>query len=61
MGLAGVAYADVLPIYNTLFLDWTYVPVSLIVVPLASAAIGVATVFGLRLFMVAARATAEAG
>ena len=61
MGFAGVAYADVMPIYNTLFLDWTYVPVSLVAVPLASAVIGVATVFGVHLFMGAARAAAEAG
>ena len=61
MGLAGVAFADVLPIYNTLFLDWTYVPVSLIVVPLISAVIGTATVFGLNLFMVAGQGAPAAG
>lgn len=40
MGLAGVAYFDLLEIWLTLFLDHKYVPVSLAVVPLASAVVG---------------------
>jgi hypothetical protein len=48
MGLAGVAYFDLLEIWFTLFLDHNYVPVSLIVVPVASAILGAAAVGALR-------------
>jgi hypothetical protein len=48
MGLAGVAYFDVLEIWFTLFLDHRYVPVSLFVVPLASVALGAAAVLAWR-------------
>ena len=44
-----------MPIYYALFLDWTYVPVSLVVVPVVSVALAAATVFGLHLFVGAAR------
>lgn len=42
MGLAGVAYFDLLEIWFTLFLDHHYVPVSLVVVPAASGALAAA-------------------
>jgi len=42
MGLVGVAYADLLEIWYTLFLDHHYVPVSLIAVPVASAVLAAA-------------------
>jgi hypothetical protein len=44
MGLAGVAYFDLLEIWFTLFLDHHYVPVSLVVVPAASAALAAALI-----------------
>lgn len=48
MGLAGVAYFDLLEIWFTLFLDHKYVPVSLVVVPLASAVAGGGALFAMR-------------
>jgi hypothetical protein len=48
MGLAGVAYADLLEIWFTLTLDHHYVPVSLVVVPLASVGLAVVLVLALR-------------
>ncbi len=44
MGLAGVAYFDLLEIWFTLFLDHQYVPVSLVVVPFASGALAAALI-----------------
>jgi hypothetical protein len=38
-----------MPILFTLFLDWTYIPLSLIVVPLATALLGLITVGASRL------------
>lgn len=60
-GLAAVAYADVIPISNTLFLDWTYVPVSLAAVPLASAVAGAAVIVLLRPFRGAVPAPPDGG
>lgn len=48
MGLAGVAYFDLLEIWFTLFLDHKYVPVSLPVVPVASALLGPVAVGAVR-------------
>ena len=44
MGLAGVAYAEVAQLYGVVFYHHTYVPVSLVVVPLASAVVGITLV-----------------
>jgi hypothetical protein len=41
-GLAAVLPTDVMPILFTLFLDWTYVPLSLVLVPLVTAIVGLA-------------------
>jgi hypothetical protein len=49
IGLAGVLPTDVMPILFTLFLHWTYIPLSLIVVPLATALLGLITVGASRL------------
>lgn len=40
MALAGVAFAEVAELYGVIFFAHTYVPVSLVLVPLASAALG---------------------
>jgi len=48
MGLAGVAYADLLEIWFTLTLDHHYVPVSLVVVPVASVGLAAVLVLALR-------------
>jgi len=48
MGLAGVAYADLLEIWFTLILDHHYVPVSLVVVPLVSVGLAAVLVLALR-------------
>lgn len=48
MGLAGVAHFDLLEIWFTLFLDHKYVPVSLVVVPVASALLGIIAIRALR-------------
>jgi hypothetical protein len=48
MGLAGVAYFDLLEIWFTLTWDHHYVPVSLAVVPLVSVALGAVLVLALR-------------
>ena len=53
MGFAGVAYADVTEIWFTLFLDHHYVPVSTVVVPIASALAALAIVLALRSITVA--------
>ena len=46
MGLAGVAYFDLLEIWFTLFLDHHYVPVSLVLVPAASGALAAVLILG---------------
>ena len=48
MGLAGVAYFDLLEIWFTLTWDHRYIPVSLAVVPVVSVALGAVLVFALR-------------
>ena len=48
MGLAGVAYFDLLEIWFTLTWDHRYVPISLAVVPLVSVALAAVLVFALR-------------
>jgi hypothetical protein len=42
IGLAAVLPTDVMPILFTLFLDWTYVPLSLMLVPPVTAVVGLA-------------------
>jgi hypothetical protein len=49
IGLAAVLPTDVMPILFTLFLDWTYVPLSLMFVPLATAVVGLAAVGASRI------------
>ena len=44
MGFAGVAYADLLEIWFTLFLDHHYVPLSIVVVPVVSGALAAALI-----------------
>lgn len=44
MGFAGVAYADLLEIWFTLFLDHHYLPLSLVVVPVVSGALAAALI-----------------
>jgi hypothetical protein len=47
LGVAAVLPTDLMPILLTLFLDWTYTPLSLLLVPSTTAAVGalIATAF----------------
>lgn len=48
MGLAGVSSAEVAELYGVVFFAHTYVPVSLVLVPLASALVGLGVVRAMR-------------
>jgi len=56
IGLAAVLPTDIMPILFTLFLDWTYVPLSLMFVPLAAALVGLAAVGASRVLLGGTRA-----
>lgn len=51
IGIAGVLPTDIMPILLTLFLDWSYVPLSLALVPPATAFFGWLTTLGIQIVM----------